>query len=1052
MKKYIKMFICGIILVLSLCFFTSCANERKNYSINFIIDDSVYTSINTPGKELIIIPEPKQKENFEFDGWYFDNNIWNESVLRTSFYDNYLENDVNVYAHYIQKNITSDYDCSIIDYGDIEHEGSHLSLDVDSSKSSLNFNDEITVSDGCSVIIYDETKNNELDNIVNLNYGMNKFIIKVVLNDYINKEYSISINRTNKLKCEFLDNDGNVIERSLYDIGSIIKIPDYKLSKKGYSFKGWGLINSTDIVDGDYEIQSNCIFEPKFEKEVYAILYNLDGGINNIENPTSYFISDNSISIKSPTKEGHIFKGWRVEGLSSESLYSDFSIEPNSVGDVSLTAIWEPDGDFDIVYDLQGGVNNILNPTMYSVSDGIVNVLYEPTREGYTFVGWTSDFNFTPKKNLSFSSSYKRTVSLKANWAVHYNIIYNLDGGNNPISNPMYYTTIDDDFVIFEPTRYGYTFDGWNVNNSESTIKNLIVHKGTTGVLNLKAVWSKINYTISYVLNGGSNNIHNVTSYTIADSISIYAPTKQYSTFVGWSLYNGTPTKNYVIPEGSTGNITLYANWKDYNLTVKSKNGISSDFGEIANPIQNDYVLSFDSKGGSTISSQTITKTNKMVYPTTIPTRSGYSFTGWYSDYSCTQLFDFTSNISCDTTVYAGWLSMVSSSYYSKNYRNSVSYNSSSSCVSESMSGTSSSAYNYDYFTVLNDGTYYIYYKTSSTASYYRIYLYICNQTKGTVIKSNGYISNTSYVLYSFTASAGDVIYLRTYRYSTSYSPTFSFYISGMKYPNAGGGVSNGYKLLFNSTGGTSVPSQIIDKNGIITYPTTIPIRSGYSFTGWYKDSSCTQLFDFTSNIYCDTTVYAGWLAMESSSYYSRNYRNSVSYNSSSSCVSESMSGTNSSTYNYDYFTVLNDGTYYIYYKTSSTSYYYRINLFIYNQTKGTVIKSDGYISNTSYASYSFTASAGDVIYIRTYRYNTSYSPTFSFYISGMKYPSDGGTALGFTNATHAITAGTKYTFTVINTANFIGWYENGILISTDYRIDYTMPEKDVVLEARVST
>jgi len=197
MKKYIKMFICGIILVLSLCFFTSCANERKNYSINFIVDDTIYTSINTPGKELIKLPDAKHKDNFEFNGWYFDNNEWHESVLSTSFYDEYLDSDVNVYAYYVQTNITNDYDCSIIDYGDIEHEGSHLSLDVDSSKSSLNFNDEITVSDGCSVIIYDETKNNELDNVVNLNYGINKFIIKVVLNDYINKEYSININRTN---------------------------------------------------------------------------------------------------------------------------------------------------------------------------------------------------------------------------------------------------------------------------------------------------------------------------------------------------------------------------------------------------------------------------------------------------------------------------------------------------------------------------------------------------------------------------------------------------------------------------------------------------------------------------------------------------------------------------------------------------------------------------------------------------------------------------------------------------------------------------------------
>ena len=80
---------------------------------------------------------------------------------------------------------------------------------------------------------------------------------------------------------------------------------------------------------------------------------------------------------------------------------------------------------------------------------------------------------------------------------------------------------------------------------------------------------------------------------------------------------------------------------------------------------------------------------------------------------------------------------------------------------------------------------------------------------------------------------------------------------------------------------------------------------------------------------------------------------------------------------------------------------------------------------------------------------NSTTTPTFSFYISGMKYPSAGGTALGFTNATHAITAGTKYTFTVINRANFIGWYENGILISTDYSIVYIIYNTFFVIRIR---
>ncbi len=37
------------------------------------------------------------------------------------------------------------------------------------------------------------------------------------------------------------------------------------------------------------------------------------------------------------------------------------------------------------------------------------------------------------------------------------------------------------------------------------------------------------------------------------------------------------------------------------------------------------------------------------------------------------------------------------------------------------------------------------------------------------------------------------------------------------------------------------------------------PERIGYDFTGWYGDKSCTALFDFSSPVTEDTTLYAGW-------------------------------------------------------------------------------------------------------------------------------------------------------------------------------------------------
>lgn len=38
------------------------------------------------------------------------------------------------------------------------------------------------------------------------------------------------------------------------------------------------------------------------------------------------------------------------------------------------------------------------------------------------------------------------------------------------------------------------------------------------------------------------------------------------------------------------------------------------------------------------------------------------------------------------------------------------------------------------------------------------------------------------------------------------------------------------------------------------------PARDGYAFTGWYRDSVCTQIYDFSAAVTADTTLYAGWM------------------------------------------------------------------------------------------------------------------------------------------------------------------------------------------------
>lgn len=65
--------------------------------------------------------------------------------------------------------------------------------------------------------------------------------------------------------------------------------------------------------------------------------------------------------------------------------------------------------------------------------------------------------------------------------------------------------------------------------------------------------------------------------------------------------------------------------------------------------------------------------------------------------------------------------------------------------------------------------------------------------------------------------------------------------------------------VSFNANGGIGGSSVTIDAGETVSAPTTDPTREHYSFTHWYSNAECTTLFDFSSAINSDTTIYAGW-------------------------------------------------------------------------------------------------------------------------------------------------------------------------------------------------
>ena len=74
---------------------------------------------------------------------------------------------------------------------------------------------------------------------------------------------------------------------------------------------------------------------------------------------------------------------------------------------------------------------------------------------------------------------------------------------------------------------------------------------------------------------------------------------------------------------------------------------------------------------------------------------------------------------------------------------------------------------------------------------------------------------------------------------------------------------SPGFKVTFDSKGGTDVPSQNQMYGELLDVPEP-PAREGYRFTGWYTDPSCEILWNVEARIIeTDMTLYAGWEKLE---------------------------------------------------------------------------------------------------------------------------------------------------------------------------------------------
>ncbi|MBQ8451587.1 MAG: InlB B-repeat-containing protein [Clostridia bacterium] len=409
-------------------------------------------------------------------------------------------------------------------------------------------------------------------------------------------------------------------------------------TKTNYQFDGW-TVNGSITTPNTYAITQDTTFVAKFTR-LYTATFTYENTTKSTQIVRNGEYASN-VAVANTTYK--IFNGWKVGGVIV------------NVGEFAITQDTTFVADITYKYDVVYKVDNTNYNTQIVVNGGYASLPENPTKSGYEFDGWTLNgttvinptaitinanttfvAKFTKLHTVTFTyegttkstqtirnNSYATNVSVadttykifngwKLNGTIvnvantqitadttfvadityRYDVVFKVDNSNY---NTQVVTANGGATAPANPSKTGYTFNGWTLNGTD--IVN-VANTSITGNTTFIAKFTINSYTVTFKYENTTLSTQTVNYGSSATDVNATSTT--YKVFNGWKL-NGTIVD--VTTQQITGNTIFTA-----DITYKY-----------------DVVFKVDNSDYNT---QIVTKNNYANVPTA-PSKFGYTFDGW---------------------------------------------------------------------------------------------------------------------------------------------------------------------------------------------------------------------------------------------------------------------------------------------------------------------------------------------------------------------------------------------------------------------------------------